>query len=692
MTTLETPSRGKRPGVNAPCWCASGKKYKRCHREADIATDREEFVESNSQERHSHPEHPLCEFYRPTTQRIPAASRPEFLSLVRQMHSRGATLLHVFEPSQLASDEKNYQAARELLARKGIQASFALDPGEQTMTLLQEYMDRLFGKGAYTVVPSSVSLRHYGRVLLREAGGGGSEVLFAQGYPTGTVLIECKRDELKASGFEAPGRIVAVVAAAGLVQELTTTCADIEPRESGQGLLTTLVREIARESDVDDDDEDVPEEFLLAVGLAFPEVARPEGDSEIRGLAVSTECQEFLLTASAAFRADAEMQALVSTAGGDWVSAAGVKRWLERMPATLRDWAGLPTEAASPPAPAPLEASRPLLPAAPAAVDLPPALVSESLFDAVGADAAEHELAAAAIRRAMEEVATTRDEVQGRVREWDEKLALANEELAKLRLRGGQLDHELEDLEGQLAVASEAQEDARVTALLEVLTTGRHALQQLDRQRANSDELPEALAAISDVDRGHIEVLRGYRESSRRGALDALDRISRQVLEQRVEQARAALGDRFPSLTSEVGPVIVPVPVVVGLAAQGGRIRVGALLPVGSEGGTTLLPDSVETSLAAAVIGSLAEMAAAMEVAPQDCEVESHEVGEVSVIWMECPLPAASSLDTEVSDEADYLRLLCRESLGSEALLKECGVIAEVLVVSAEALEAAGHV
>lgn len=37
------PTRGaSRPGRNQPCWCGSGKKYKRCHLEADARGDRDD--------------------------------------------------------------------------------------------------------------------------------------------------------------------------------------------------------------------------------------------------------------------------------------------------------------------------------------------------------------------------------------------------------------------------------------------------------------------------------------------------------------------------------------------------------------------------------------------------------------------------------------------------------------------------
>ena len=30
----------KTPGRNDPCWCGSGKKYKKCHMAADLAAER----------------------------------------------------------------------------------------------------------------------------------------------------------------------------------------------------------------------------------------------------------------------------------------------------------------------------------------------------------------------------------------------------------------------------------------------------------------------------------------------------------------------------------------------------------------------------------------------------------------------------------------------------------------------------
>jgi len=31
----------KRPGPNEPCWCGSGKKYKKCHMQSDLAKELE---------------------------------------------------------------------------------------------------------------------------------------------------------------------------------------------------------------------------------------------------------------------------------------------------------------------------------------------------------------------------------------------------------------------------------------------------------------------------------------------------------------------------------------------------------------------------------------------------------------------------------------------------------------------------
>jgi SEC-C motif-containing protein len=38
---VEPAKRREQPGRNEPCWCGSGKKYKRCHSDADERDDRE---------------------------------------------------------------------------------------------------------------------------------------------------------------------------------------------------------------------------------------------------------------------------------------------------------------------------------------------------------------------------------------------------------------------------------------------------------------------------------------------------------------------------------------------------------------------------------------------------------------------------------------------------------------------------
>src|SRR5439155_6441339 len=146
---LRAPAR--RPSANEPCWCGSGLKYKRCHRDSDQRQAAEEIKQEVSSPKHGHLD-ARCDSFHPHTHTA-AITQPAFHHKLGLMRREGATILHVAFQEDLGRDQKLFDAALANIKEKGVVPHFWSDPSPEELALGQRLADRLFGTGAIALHP-----------------------------------------------------------------------------------------------------------------------------------------------------------------------------------------------------------------------------------------------------------------------------------------------------------------------------------------------------------------------------------------------------------------------------------------------------------------------------------------------------------------------------------------------------------
>src|SRR5437764_14833379 len=107
MAVVSSPRR--RPGNNEPCWCGSGQKYKRCHRDVDRQQMVEEIKEEVSSPRHGHLD-ATCDHFHPH-HNTAAVTQDAFHHKLGLMRRESRTILHIGLQEHLGKDEKFFEAA-----------------------------------------------------------------------------------------------------------------------------------------------------------------------------------------------------------------------------------------------------------------------------------------------------------------------------------------------------------------------------------------------------------------------------------------------------------------------------------------------------------------------------------------------------------------------------------------------------
>ena len=340
MTALAQvrPKDIPKPGRNDPCWCGTGEKYKKCHRDADDEEERQEFGVELESDHPSHPGHPVCDVYYARPSKLPANLRPEFHHLLNTMQTSGATLLHVPHPTMLALDQKDYDAVLAKLAKGGITAHCPGDPTPEQLVVANAYVDRIFGPGVYRIVPASRSVKNYPGASEQAAEDGVYEAAAPAVAGVGPMLYRCKLHEagrLVEAGL--PDLIVESYAIADLIRDLVYDCADLPAEfqlhddDPWGGLLGIL----APPSEIAAGDPE-PTGWLdggvnaiayrVAVGLAFPDCRDDMRSSEIDRLQGSPELKGLLNRAADAMRADPGAMALLP-ASRDLLTPTHLKAW-----------------------------------------------------------------------------------------------------------------------------------------------------------------------------------------------------------------------------------------------------------------------------------------------------------------------------------------------------------------------------
>ena len=137
-------------GPNSPCWCGSGRKYKKCHRAADEEASRSQpagqVEPGGSRCRHGHEP---CYPYLPQAGSHRAAGRLEFTEAVRRMVHSGTRVFHFFDPEDLGAGAEEYGQVIDKLRSYGITPYLDGDPSSAELELGQRWLDCLFGPGAY---------------------------------------------------------------------------------------------------------------------------------------------------------------------------------------------------------------------------------------------------------------------------------------------------------------------------------------------------------------------------------------------------------------------------------------------------------------------------------------------------------------------------------------------------------------
>jgi SEC-C motif len=694
--TIERPKDPRfRPQRNEPCYCGSGKKYKKCHLSEDQDKDRAE-LEANVAEHpgpHAHPEHALCKAYWPHSTGVPAHLRRDFNQVIRDMRSSGATLLHVFAPAALAKDEVNYQKSLQILADNGITVDFEADPKAKDLVAAQAYFDRIFGERVYRVLPSSASLRDYPHSSRRTSPDGRTQLCVPRKAGLAHYLWTTKADEVGMP--HQPALLNMAALGADLIGDLVNSCADLASMnelddDDGWGGMRTLLHEVfvlsagAGQSEREHAPP-YPLSARLALGLAFPACQEPSGDSLLRALPISEGSTELLLSLAAELRNDTVAQDLVALVPTSWMTSTALKAWYAAIPVHLREEAGLPVVIDE------LDSAQPgsglitSVSVVAAATELneitsAPLVGTETVMD---------------IFQPLDEIALSaqdatsglRDRIRGR-------LAAANELSAEIGAYRQQvvdkeaelrtLESAIQSLDDEVDSLLETDRHARVAALFRILSHGHEALQDaVLKWREHRDERGRLARDLTPDQQDKAKLLSSYAETVRTGALDGLDATLRNVLEEQAQRARESLGpDWDPRAETSVAHVVVPI--ALGLSVSEGRIRVTAGFPFDATTAGALPVDSPDTVLAAVTTHQMATMLRELGVPGSDRDVDAQAVqGRVTLFWME----ADYNGDEDLSDYEATYALYCQEAADKDELLRRAGITARFRAVPVELLD-----
>ena len=685
MAEASVMERG-RVGRNDPCPCGSGKKYKRCHLEADEKTGREALVADDAI--HAHTDHALCRHYRPVSTGLPAHMRPDFRHLLTQMRAEGYTLMHIGDPRSVGKDERDFKRAVSLAAEYGVDVHCAHDPYPEDLQLAQGFADRLFGAGAYIVRPASENFRRYphpSEILGDDGSLIGVNAAYWSTVPS--FLVRMRLDEWARSGGPSrPALLVRTAMAADVLRDLLQSCrdlmsgADADPAHGWARAHQLFVDldAISRKGEevVDEDDEAPGLVFAAAVGLAVHGGLTSAVEAEIAALALPGDAEEWLLTGARALQTNHLAEDL-ARAVADGALMEGEEVWRPRLTPRLAELLGdepAPSEAAAAPAQTPKPVAEVAAAAQPDSAGTPSGAPVSDLFADVDIAGTGYRSVAERFQDQMESLFSVID----RCNETAQDLERQAEENG--RLQASTLDR-LEAIQSEMAAEIEADRQDSGRRLVEVLKRGAAELAQAsDDWAARHDDDVEA-EATSGEETGLRQIIESYEAS--KGALAQLDESLRAILEARVAEARAALGEEEGG--TDARPTRV-VPVAISVDLSDGLVRVGAGLPLDGLSPDALVGGSLEAILASVVTKQLADAVRDHGSLDQHRGLTTHLGHGVTWIWMEAQLNSEASADPGFVE--DYLEFVCAEAANRDPVLRRAGVAVEVKAVPVDLLGA----
>ena len=679
MTLSSTPRLGR----NELCWCGSGRKYKHCHLASDDETaaaqrEVERAADAAAEHRHGRP----CAGYTPTTRKAPAVQRPEFIVKVRNLAATGEDAwLHVAGPADLGRDQAAVDAAVAYLRARRIEPDFAGDPPPDALAGVQALLDRLVGRGVCRVEPSGVRLRRAGRREIVRAADGAGFTVYVGGRTVGSVvwaLVAAVAEDARDLGI-AGGLLAHAWVRARVVHELVVGRLGLPEAlaEGAPGLTAKLLEVIARDAAAPPFDA-LPGEAARATGalpyLVGLRAARHDAMGQLLGMGLDEPGAE----AIAALLDPPEghpawLVRLADLAGADdWDTPDGYRTWRESAEAISEVAPFL--DALVPVAPVvtaadQTEAPAPLVPTAPPSTE--PATL-ELLTGATGAPAApggafaavdaivdEHAGRRLEVSERLDQILERREALAGKIRDLEQQIRELRDE------DDGAAADETETT-GQLNDLADEESEARRQTVLEVLAAGAV---ELERAAA---AWSTAVSETAGLDQAELltaqQVVREYEEMRRQGVLDQLPTGTRARLEGDAAAARRTLHD----LLGGREPIRVPV-VVAASTEPDLALQVGLPFP----GLAELAPGSLQTALAVAIAGVLAETITAAEQDAGGATID-HTVLDRGVSAARLRFGSPPTVTAE--DVAEFCAASLADLGRTSAALREAGVSIEARV------------
>ncbi len=613
-----------RLGRNDPCWCGSGRKYKICHLEEDRsakeATRQEAIGEHEQDENADH----RCAPYRPVTRKVPAAQRPDFITLVRNLSSAGdGAWLHINGPIDLGRDQGSVDTAINYLNRQGVLPDFHLDPEPPVVAAAQELLDRMSGRGVFTVVPSGVRLRKYGQTEIVSSPDGSGFIAYITGKRSlrdlVSLLINAMATDGRALGVTG-GILAEVWPIARVAREIVINQLALpKPLLSrADELVDALIELISAHADLLEDSSSFPSAALAQVTLPYlvglrEAVLDPKG--QLDGMGLSSRSVETLsIQLEVAAKRPEWLHRLADVAGDAWDTPNGYAAWMEGA-RSISEVAGLLDSLSSEPEQQEMAVSigevgvsaaetanvgpgavltdtldSPTVPAMNIPAPVAPHQVPRSLFSDVDSIAVEHTMRRLAVHERLTEILDRQADIVHRRSQLEADLRSVQAEEANI-------NREQTEAAGALEGEADAEGRSRHEAIMSVLTRGAVALD--DAAAAWSDALTSGGVRVDDTIPEAERIVRDYEEMIRRGLVDQLPAGVREKVQRDVEQARSALrellGGRDP----------LTLPAVVTATQEESALTLSIGLPLYSE--NDLAPGSLHAIVAAAFAEVVAE-------------------------------------------------------------------------------------
>jgi hypothetical protein len=684
-----------RLGRNDPCWCGSGRKYKVCHLDEDRSTEEAKRQQASGEHEQGQNADHRCAPYRPGTRKVPAAQRPDFITTVRNLASAGdGAWLHIDGPADLGRDQASVDAAINYLDRQGVLPDFRLDPEPPVVAAAQELLDRMSGRGVFTVVPSGVRLRKYGQTEIVSSPDGSGFIAYVTGKRSlrdvVILLIAALATDGRALGVTG-GILAEVWPIARVAREIVINHLALPGPllNRADELVEALIELISSRADVLESSSASPSAALVQATLPYLVGLReavPDPEGQLDGMGLSPRSVETVsIQLDVAAKRPEWLHRLAEVAGDAWDTPDGYAAWIEAA-RSITEVAGLLDSLPSETEQQSGEVAVPIGEAASTAVDTaevapdpastgtlgsppPPRLTHpapvashqppRSLFSDVDSVAVEHALRRQAVHERLTEILDRQaDIVRRRIQlEADLRDAATDE---------ADIGREQAEATGVLEAEAEGEARSRHETIMSVLTRGAAALD--DAAAAWSDALHSAAGRNDDTITEAERVVREYEDMLRRGLLEQLPAGIRDNVQRDVEQAKAALrellGGRDP----------LTLPAVVAATEEESALTLSVGLPLLTD--NDLAPGSLHTVVAAAVAEVVAETVRSMpQIDVASVDHVSHPDG-ASVLRVRFTGPSPVTAE----DCAQYCALNLTDVGQRSPALRQAGVSIEARV------------